>query len=199
MTQSDLASRADRVGIESQRTFLEKMRSGFFDRYMSGEGLDIGFRGAKKNTLPILPGAIGVDKNYPGYDGMTLPFEDESQSYVYSSHILEHIDDYIIAIQEWYRVIKTGGHIITVVPSRDMYEKKLHPPSRWNADHKRFYTPRTLLQEFEQALPPNSYRVVHMKENYEGGDYSHPSEHSDGPYEIEVVIKKMVAPPWELK
>ena len=39
--------------------------------------------------LPIIEGAIGVDLDYPGYDGATLPFPNESQDAVYSAHSLE--------------------------------------------------------------------------------------------------------------
>ncbi len=102
--------------------------------------------------------------NYPGYDGRTLPFADESQDAVYSSHCLEHIADYIQAIRDWYRVIKYGGHIIAVVPHAHLYERRKRPPLR-NGDHKRSYTPNSSLSEFDQALPPNSYRIRHLFEN----------------------------------
>lgn len=180
------------VGEESSKTWEKKLRSGFFLNYMYGKGLDIGFSGYKKGTVPILDGAIGVDTNYPGYDGVNLPFDDNSQDYVYSSHCLEHVSDYRSVIQDWYRVTKPGGYIITVVPHRDLYEKKLHLPSLWNADHERFYTPASLLKEFEDSLLVNSFRVRHMQDNDSRHDYNTPvTEHSHGEYEIELVIQKL--------
>lgn len=180
------------VGGESRKTYVEKLGNGFFLKYMWGNGLDIGFSGYEPNVVSILNGAIGVDKDYPGYDGKTLPFEDNSQQFVYSSHCLEHISDYKQAIQEWYRVTKVGGYIVTVVPHRDLYEKKLELPSIWNGDHKRFYTPASLLKEFEDSLSVNSFRVRHLQDNDWGHDYNTPQhEHSGGQYEIELVVEKI--------
>lgn len=180
------------VGEESRKTYEEKIANGFFEKYMNGIGLDIGFSGYLPNVVPILDTAIGIDTNYPGYDGRTLPFPDSSQDYVYSSHCLEHISDYRQAIKEWLRVTKVGGFIITVVPHRDLYEKKLDLPSLWNGDHKRFYTPSSLLKEFEDSLPINSFRVRHLQDNDKWHDYSQPmNEHSKGQYEIELVIERI--------
>lgn len=187
------------VGAESKKTYEEKLDADFFNKFMRGPnitrgcGLDIGYAGYEFDIVPILPNAIGIDFNYPGYDGKTLPFSDNSQDYVYSSHCLEHITDYKSTIQEWFRVVKKHGHIIIVVPHRDLYEKKLQLPSIWNADHKRFYTPASLLKEVEDSLPINSFRVRHLKDNDEGHDYNQPAnEHSKGQYEIELVIERII-------
>lgn len=186
-----------RVGEESSRTYADKAE--FFKKYMSGVGLDIGFSGYIDGVVPILETAIGVDVNYPGYDGVTLPFEKNSQDYVYSSHCLEHISDYKTTIQEWLRVTKIGGHIITVVPHQFLYEKKLRLPSMWNGDHKRFYTPASLLSEFENSLEPNSYRVRFLEDGDKGYDYSiFPQQHSGGQYEITLVIQKIKKPVWRI-
>jgi SAM-dependent methyltransferase len=188
------------VGTESQRTYLDKLQNGFFLKYMSGDGLDVGYAGYTAGVEPILPRAIGVDLNYPGYDGLTLPFADNSKDYIYSSHCLEHIADYKTVIKDWFRVVKTGGYIVTVVPHQFLYEKKASLPSRWNGDHKRFYTPASLLQEFEQSLEPNSYRVRFLEDGDKGFDYSiGPEKHSGGQYEITLVIEKINKPTWELK
>ncbi len=182
----------DNVGEESTKTWKDKITSGFFEKYMSGKGLDIGYSGYKQNTHPILPEAIGVDTTYPGYDGKTLPFESGSLDYCYSSHCLEHISDYKNAIREQFRVIKSGGYIIIVVPHQDLYEKKESLPSRYNEDHKRMYQSHTLLTEIFESLPRNSYRIRHLQENDQNHDYSQPAEeHSKGQYEIECVIEKL--------
>lgn len=179
------------VGGESQRTYEDKLANGFFDKFMSGKGLDVGGRGYI-DAVSILPEATMVDLDYPGYDGITLPFESNSQDYIYSSHCLEHIINYKGVIRDWYRVTKPGGYIITIVPHRDLYEKKLDLPSVWNQDHKRFYTPASLLKEFEDSLPINSFRVRHLKDNENILDYDLAVElHSHGPYEIELVIEKV--------
>ena len=170
---------------------------------MGGAGvLDIGFKGyfGDRTVVPILEGAVGVDLEYPGYDGHTLPFEDGSQDGVYSSHCLEHIPHPIQTIQDWYRVVREGGHIVTVVPHAYLYERRRRPPSRWNPDHQRFYTPTSLLSEFEAALAPNSYRVRYLEENDRGYSYgSDVSAHPSGCYEITLVVQKIAGPQWEVE
>lgn len=188
------------VGVESQRTFQDKMDSGFFDAYMKGHGLDIGYAGYVEGVEPILPSATGVDLSYPGYNGITLPFGTESQDYVHSSHCLEHINDYKTAIKEWHRVIKSKGHLVIIVPHQFLYEKKKNLPSIWNMDHKRFYTPASLLAEVEQSLVPNTYRVRMLEDGDKGFTYDiGPNKHSGGQYEITLVLQKILEPDWEIK
>lgn len=190
------------VGRESRKSFADKIASGFWSRFVTGPAvLDVGFQGASAagSVVPILPGAIGVDIDYSGYDGRILPFADDSQDAVYSSHCLEHIPDNIKAIQEWHRVVKVGGHIITVVPSAHLYERKRRVPSYWNGDHRRTYTPSSLLMEFEAALAPNSYRVRHLAENDANYQYGlPPNMHPEGCHEIELVVEKIAPPLWRL-
>ena len=135
------------VGRESRKTYAAKVESGFFDRYLSGKAiLEIGYKGGLEGVVPIVPQAIGIDVDYPGYDGKSLPFPDESQDAIYSSHCLEHIKDYRSALREWFRVTKVGGYLVIIVPYQYSFERKQDLPSRWNQDHWRFYTPASLLR-----------------------------------------------------
>ncbi len=187
------------VGTESQRTYEEKLNNGFFTKYMSGKGLDIGYAGYTSNSQPILDSAIGIDVNYPGYNNCILPFDTESMDYVYSSHCIEHIPTPLVAIQDWHRVLKIGGFIVIVVPHQFLYEKKANLPSRFNGDHKRFYTPGKLLNEVEAALKPNTYRVRLLEDGDQGFTYHTPPEkHSGGQYEITLVIEKIKPPTWSI-
>jgi SAM-dependent methyltransferase len=188
-----------KVGTESSRSYEEKLRNGFFAKYMSGNGLEIGYRGYTDGIVPILDSAIGIDTDYPGYDGKTLPFETESQSYVYSSHCLEHIEDYMSTLREWYRVLKTAGFLVVVVPHQFLYEKKRFLPSNFNGDHKHFFTPATLMHCVEVSLPVNSYRVRLLEDNDKNYDYSlGPDKHAGGTYEITLVLQKIQPPDWKL-
>jgi hypothetical protein len=190
------------VGSESRKSFDDKIESQFWKRFITGpKVLDIGFRGGDIfGVVPIMEGAIGVDLDFPGYNGRILPFGDDTQDAVYSSHCLEHIPDFIKAVQEWYRVTRIGGHIITVVPSMHLYERRRRPPSMRNSSHVRFYSPASLLAEFEQALVPNSYRVRHLAENDSGYSYeSSPDVAPAGCYEIELVVEKIRNPTWTLQ
>lgn len=185
---------------EAGSSFKEKLREGFFAKYMSGNVvIDIGFRGSYANAVPILPHAIGIDVDYPGYDGVILPFAAGSVDTVYSSHMLEHVTDYTIVIRDWYRVLKPGGFIVCIVPHQFLYERKHQLPSLWNFDHKRFYTPASLLREFEESLEPNTYRIRHLRDNDKDYDYAcGPNVHACGRYEIELVVQKIQRPDWDL-
>jgi SAM-dependent methyltransferase len=189
------------VGAESRKTYAVKIASGFFDRYLSGKAiLDIGYKGGLDSVVPIVPQAIGVDLDYRGYDGKKLPFPDESQDAVYTSHCLEHIKDYQNAIREWFRVVKIGGYLVIIVPHQHLFERKRDLPSRNNPDHKRFYTPASLLREVEEALPEsNSYRIRHLMDNDIGFDYSvTPLQAGVGCFEIELVLQRIEKPMWDL-
>ena len=187
---------------EAGRCYIDRLRSGFLAKYCGGPlVLDVGYSGYDNpEKKPALPNAIGVDLDYPGYDGIRLPFEDGSVDTVFSSHCLEHILADHAAIRDWFRVLHIGGFIVCMVPSQALYEKKRFLPSNYNADHKRMYTPsRTLAQSFETALAINSYRIRHLAENDKGFNYAlGPEVHSDGAYEIEIVIEKIRPPAWDL-
>src|SRR5262245_13563378 len=184
------------IGPEAARSYERRVESGFFRKYLSGEHiLDIGYRGGDRAAVPIVEQAVGIDLDYPGYDGVHLPFPDESQDTVFSSHCYEHIPDYRVALHEWYRVLRVGGFIVVFVPHKYLYERKSTPPSLFNPDHKRFYTTASLLREFEESLPPNGFRIRHLAENDVGFDYSTPiGENARGCYEIELVIEKIRRP-----
>jgi hypothetical protein len=79
------------VGTESSKTYALKIANRFVAKYLSGDAvLEIGHKGvASDAVVTIVPQAIGIDLDYPGYDGETLPFPDESHDAVYSSHCLE--------------------------------------------------------------------------------------------------------------
>jgi SAM-dependent methyltransferase len=51
--------------------------------------------------------------------GDELPFTDGQLSYVINSHLFEHLPNPIRALLEWWRILKPGGIIYSVVPFRD--------------------------------------------------------------------------------
>lgn len=188
------------VGKESKVTYQDKILSGFFARYMYGQGIDIGYRGTDSTAETILPGAQGVDIGTPGYDGFLLPYKSDTLDYVYSSHCLEHLEAPIASIREWFRVVKPHGHLVIVVPHQYLYEKRSELPSRWNRDHKTFYTPAKLMLQVELALTPNTYRLRLLEDGDKNFDYSlGPERHSSGQYEITCVLQKIIKPRWDVE
>jgi SAM-dependent methyltransferase len=68
--------------------------------------------------------SIDVDLNHnekyfevEKYDGVNLPFSDESFDVIFSSNVLEHVRDLDLLIRETKRVIKPKGIIIHLIPS----------------------------------------------------------------------------------
>ena len=189
-----------KVGEEARKTLELRLENGFIDRYLSGAHiLDIGYKGYIEDVVPIVPQAVGVELDYPGYDGRTLPFPEGSQDSVFASHCLEHIPDFRNALQDWFRVLRVGGFLVIMVPHQFLYEKRVSLPSHYNADHQRFYTPASLMADIEASLAPNTYRLRHLADNDLHFDYSIPPEqHSGGCYELELVLEKIAPPSWVL-
>ena len=196
----DSASSVRPIGEEARRSHARRMQDGFVGRYLSGDHiLDIGYKGYIDDALPIVPQAVGVELDYPGYDGRTLPFADGSQDAVFASHCLEHIGDFAQALGDWLRVLRTGGFLAIMVPHQFLYEKRAELPSQFNADHRRFYTPASLMSEVEMALSPNTYRLRHLADNDRQYNYAiPPASHPDGCYEIELVLEKIAPPDWTI-
>lgn len=191
------------IGIEARKRHQERHESGFYAKYMSGTGIDVGFRGPGGDE-PILPNAVGIELGSPKYDGIHLPVLDESQDFIFSSHSLEHIPDYVNALKDWHRAIKIGGHIVLLVPHGFLYERSFYVPGPWGScdDHKRVYTPSRLLREIEESLRPNTYRVRSLRDVDHDFDYScllkNPPAFYKACFEIECVIQKIAPPGWEI-
>jgi SAM-dependent methyltransferase len=196
-----------RKAIEAGKMHQDRIDSGFYEKYMQGTGLDIGYKGLElhSDVEPILPNAKGIDLDTPGYDGIHLPFTDESIDFVFASHVLEHIEDYHAALKEWYRVLKIGGFLILMLPHCGLYERSYSVAGAWGScnDHKRVYTPATLLEEIETALLNiNSYRLVHIRDNDKNYNYDRPT-HVDPDFyrecfEIECVLQRIKTPKWNV-
>ena len=123
---------------------------------------------------------------------------DNSYQVVYSSHILEHVNDPITAIKNWYRILAPGGNLIILVPHKNLYERKLQPPSNWNFEHISFWLPsseepphtKNLYQTILEAIP--NADIISFKVLDEGYDYSIPqNQHASGEYSIEAIIRKL--------
>jgi len=84
----------------------------FAKQVCCGEGYDIGY-GADEWKLP---GAVGIDLK-DGRDAMDLPWG--AVDYIYSSHCLEHLDDWVAALDHWTTRIRRGGVLFLYLPHFD--------------------------------------------------------------------------------
>lgn len=174
----------------------------FFEKYLVGDGIDIGC-----GRAPIVDddSCLKYDRVLnSNHDADTLiDLEDSRFDWVYSSHCLEHTKDPKKALSNWWRVLKQGGFMIVVVPDFMLYEQ-FQWPSRYNSDHKHRFSLGGL-------NIPNHYSLVSLVESLPGAqivsakvrDYGY--DYQDTYYdrtlgdqlaEIEVVVHKKLHPFW---
>ncbi len=177
---------------ETSKAFTRRTREGFFVKYCNGFGLDVGYGGDK-----VVSNCDGWDRAEGDGDAQTLGLiPDGYYDFVYSSHLLEHLEDPLRALRSWARVLRSGGFLILSVPERDRYERRTRLPSRWNSDHKRFFLidrddpPDTVgLLPLLRAVPEVALLVARICE--EGWTVPGPNKHSQGEYSIEVIARKV--------
>jgi hypothetical protein len=104
--------------------------------FCQGHGVDIGCN--RKEWC--FPGAIGIDLNFN--DGNTAyDFKYENLDYVYSSHCLEHLTNWVEALDYWTSKIKVGGVLFLYLPH---YKQEYWRP--WNnRKHLHIFTPEIIV------------------------------------------------------
>jgi SAM-dependent methyltransferase len=115
----------------------------FSTTYFVGKGIDIGSGpdpiSRYHEFYPLMTEIKQWDQN--DGDGMTLEtIDDEAFDFVHSSHSLEHMDDPYVAMKNWIRVTKKGGHLIIILPDEDMFEQGVWPSEYTNGDHNNSWT-----------------------------------------------------------
>lgn len=107
-------------------------------------------------------------------------FADESFDAVFSSHVLEHMEDMQAALNEWSRVIKPGGFLCLYVPSANLYPKCGEPGA--NPDHKHDIYPgdvaamllgfgKFVQMECEERDQCNEYSLFEVYQKHKRLDY----------------------------
>jgi SAM-dependent methyltransferase len=128
---------------ESSKSIFRKLNdSRYATRYLIGDGIDIG---AGNDPLaqyfeffPLMRSC----KNWDLPDGdaeLMASVADGTYDFVHSSHCLEHMKNPEIALNNWIRILKKGGHLVCIVPDEDLYEHGVFP-STYNPDHKVSFT-----------------------------------------------------------
>lgn len=128
---------------ELSKSIQRRLRdSNFITRYFVGEGIDIGAGPDPLNQYVELFPLIAAVRAWDIKDGDAEYMKDcgdAKYDFVHSSHCLEHIRNPEVALKNWLRILKPGGHLIVLVPDEDMYEQGVFP-SKFNPDHKWTFT-----------------------------------------------------------
>lgn len=99
-------------------------------KFCKGHGYDIGYG---KDEWKF-PGSNGIDLK-DGTDALSLP--EDIVDYIYSSHCLEHLPNWIEALDHWISRIKSGGILFLYLP--DFSQEYWRP---WNnRKHKQIMNP----------------------------------------------------------
>jgi predicted SAM-dependent methyltransferase len=114
--------------------FASRFCMPFAKEVCKGNGVDIGC--GKEEWA--FPGAIPIEIAINSYDAINFPHKD--LDYLFSSHCLEHLYDWVYALDYWYEKLKIGGVLFLYLPA---YSQKYHRP--WsNKKHKNIFTPEII-------------------------------------------------------
>lgn len=96
----------------------------FAKQFCVGDGLDIG--GVEDWSFP---GArmVNVIHETDAFDARNLP--EGTFDYIFSSHTLEHVENYVEALEIWKQHLKPGGVLFLYLPHPDM--------TYWRPEHNR--------------------------------------------------------------
>lgn len=110
----------------------------FTTTYFVGNGMDVGCGqdpiANYKEFYPLMGDVRPWDLS-DGDGALLEGVENESLDFLHSSHSLEHMQDPYVAMDNWLRVLKKGGHMVLLLPDEDMFEQGVWPSTYAGADH----------------------------------------------------------------
>jgi predicted SAM-dependent methyltransferase len=109
----------------------------FAKHVCKGVGVDVG---CKKKEWAF-PGAIPVDLEFKDeFEALNLPYSDNRLDYIFSSHCLEHIPNWVEVMDYWYKCLRKGGTLFLYLPD---YSQVYWRP--WNnRKHLHVFTPEII-------------------------------------------------------
>ena len=153
-------------------------------QYTRGRGLDVGC-----GSFKAFDHFIGVDNGHHARefgwdikpdvhvaDATDLSvFSSQSMDFIFSSHLLEHIEDTEKTLREWWRVIKPGGYLVLYLPDKTLYPNIGTDGA--NPDHKHDFHRDDIILLMEQMkggwdILRNELRNNDNGEGQYGNEYS---------------------------
>ena len=115
--------------------FASKFAFPFAEQVCKGVGYDIGCSKLEWS----LPGSIPIDLSLPDpWNANVLPYD--KVDYIFSSHCLEHISDWVTTMNLWFDKLKEGGALFLYLP--DFSQEYWKP---WNnRKHVNIFTPEII-------------------------------------------------------
>lgn len=146
-------------------------------RYTRGKGLDVGCGPWKqfphwigvdnRKDTALFGQAMDPDVTVESAEDLSL-FSTESMDFVFSSHLLEHIEHEKVpaTLKEWMRVTKLGGYVVLYLPDEDEYPKigepGVNPDHKWNVNYDRVVN----------AMRDTCWDLVEFQKRNQGTEYS---------------------------
>jgi len=146
----------------------------FAKHFCKGFGFDIGCM--KKEWS--FPDSVPIDLSFgDGYHATNFPRQEKEIDYIYSSHCLEHCDDWVKVMDYWYESLKNGGILFLYLPD---YSQEYWRP--WNnRKHKHVLSAKIINdymnnKGYENIFYSgvdlnNSFIIVGEKNNNDNGIY----------------------------
>lgn len=131
------------MAYEQSKAAKRRFNDGnFHSKYFRGAGIDVGAGNDGLDSMRHVFPSIDSARNWDINDGdaqFLATVDDNSYDFLHSSHCLEHMVDWKIALENWIRVVVPRGYLVITIPEEHMYEKHVWP-SRFNPDHKWSFT-----------------------------------------------------------
>jgi predicted SAM-dependent methyltransferase len=156
----------DTINYDGQKV-PKYISDGFHSQYIfpiatkicTGLGLDIGC--GREDWK--LPGSFGIDpKITPDLDAYNLPsWSDNLKTwdYIFSSHCLEHLPDYMKALRYWTTAIKSGGTLFLYLPHPRCVHWRPHVKMSSSVHYHQFYP-----EQMEEIFFSLGYRNIFVSE-----------------------------------
>lgn len=120
----------------------------FAKHLCKGTGVDVGCNRIEWS----FPGSFPIDPQINEYDALNFPKNLDELDYIFSSHCLEHLQDWVRVLDYWTSKLKSGGVLFLYLPD---YSQEYWRP--WNnRKHLNILTP-TILEDY---MNENSYKNI---------------------------------------
>lgn len=87
---------------------------------------------------------------------------------VFSSHLLEHIEDHVGALREWWRLVSVGGYLCLYLPHADLYPNIGQPGA--NPDHRHDFRQQDIVDAMVEIAP--DFDLVECEKRDQMREYS---------------------------